>query len=62
MPIDSAIVHGTNTSSTHTFLTKIPTICCDLANDQVPHYHDSAKLIAALEQKLAIIAEQTIDK
>jgi uncharacterized cofD-like protein len=62
MPIDSAIVHGTNTSSTNTFSTKIPTICCDLANDQVQHYHDSAKLVAALEQTLAIIAEPTNNK
>lgn len=47
MPIDSAIVHHTNIDSK-----MVPSICCDLANDKVNHYHDNAKLVAALQQTL----------
>ncbi|XQW86778.1 gluconeogenesis factor YvcK family protein [Thalassotalea piscium] len=44
LPIDSVICHGDKTTSAI-----LPVINCDLANKEVSHYHDSEKLIHALE-------------
>lgn len=45
LPIDSAICHGNKTTSKI-----VPVINCNLANEDIAHYHDSKKLINALEQ------------
>lgn len=45
LPIDSAICHGTKATSKI-----VPVINCNLANEDIAHYHDSKKLINALEQ------------
>ncbi|MGB1199823.1 MAG: gluconeogenesis factor YvcK family protein [Thalassotalea sp.] len=45
LPIDSVICHNNNTTSSI-----LPVITCDLASEDVTHYHDSKKLINALTQ------------
>ncbi len=50
LPIDSVIAHRQDIVSE-----KVPVLCCDLANEQNPHYHDKEKLIAALNQCLATL-------
>ncbi|GAA5141855.1 gluconeogenesis factor YvcK family protein [Thalassotalea piscium] len=47
LPVDSAICHGDQTTSKI-----VPVINCNLANDEIKHYHDRNKLITALEQCL----------
>ncbi|GHE83398.1 gluconeogenesis factor YvcK family protein [Thalassotalea profundi] len=44
LPIDSAICHSRKVTSNI-----LPVINCDLANEKISHYHDSEKLIKALE-------------
>jgi len=45
MPIDSIIVQDKKIQCK-----RLPITCCDLANDKIKHYHDSEKLVHALEQ------------
>jgi len=46
-PVDSAIVHCEQTTSNI-----VPVFTSDLSNEKIPHYHDSEKLLLALEQCL----------
>lgn len=57
LPIDSAICHGNETTSKI-----VPVINCDLANKDVAHYHDSKKLINALEQCISNTQAQHFDE
>lgn len=54
MPIDSVIVQDKSIQSS-----KVPVICRNLANDEIKHYHDSDKLVNALE---ACIVQMNSDK
>jgi len=53
-PIDSVIAHSSEVTSTI-----VPVINCDLACDEVSHYHDQQKLIEALEQCIKQIGQQS---
>ena len=55
LPIDCVISHGTEETSDI-----VPVINCDLASDDVAHYHDKKKLIDALE--LCLTKSQRIEK
>lgn len=52
LPIDSVIANGSNVSSEI-----LPVLNCDLAHDNIEHYHDRKKLINALEQCVANISK-----
>ena len=55
LPIDSVIAHGDEHKSE-----LVPVINCNLASNDVEHYHDKDKLIKALEQ--CLLESQRLDK
>lgn len=55
LPIDSVIAHGDEHKSE-----LVPVINCNLASNNVEHYHDKDKLIKALEQ--CLLESQRLDK
>jgi len=56
MPIDSVIAQDKKIKSN-----KVPVICCDLANNEIKHYHDNEKLVQALETCIAKINADKYD-
>lgn len=53
LPIDSVIAHSQEVSSEI-----VPVINCDLASDDINHYHDQQKLINAIEQCIAELPDK----